>query len=68
PVVEDVVDNLLHICQKLSSNTFVPRLQPAILVGSAFESWSPHDRGAVYHMLVPMKPPRGHAFHLELGT
>ncbi|NWQ91550.1 IPIL1 protein, partial [Burhinus bistriatus] len=30
--------------------------------------WSPEEDHAVYQLLVPLKPPRGHAFHLELGT
>ncbi|XP_010169922.2 LOW QUALITY PROTEIN: inositol 1,4,5-trisphosphate receptor-interacting protein-like 1, partial [Antrostomus carolinensis] len=41
---------------------------PAIGVGSAFEGWSPCEGDAVYRMFVPLKPPRGHTFHLELGT
>ncbi|KAM6360321.1 LOW QUALITY PROTEIN: inositol 1,4,5-trisphosphate receptor-interacting protein-like 1 [Alca torda] len=47
---------------------FFPVLQPAIGVGSAFEGWSPCGHDDVYRLLVPMKPPYGHAFHLELGT
>ncbi|XP_074693884.1 uncharacterized protein LOC141928916 [Strix aluco] len=39
--------------------------QPPIGVGSTFEGWSPCEDDAVYCLLVP---PRGHAFHLELGT
>ncbi|NXT03656.1 IPIL1 protein, partial [Jacana jacana] len=30
--------------------------------------WSPDGHDAVYQLLVPLKPPHGHAFHLELGT
>ncbi|NXV24420.1 IPIL1 protein, partial [Cepphus grylle] len=37
-------------------------------VGSAFEGWSPHGHDAVYRLLVPIKPPWGHTFHLELGS
>ncbi|XP_074443017.1 inositol 1,4,5-trisphosphate receptor-interacting protein-like 1 [Larus michahellis] len=68
PVVEDLVFELLSICQKLTGNSFMPRLETAFGVHSAFESWSLHEHHAVYHMLTPLKPPRGHNFHLELGT
>ncbi|NWZ78397.1 IPIL1 protein, partial [Poecile atricapillus] len=37
-------------------------------VGSAFEGWSPREQDAVYRVLLPMTPPRGHSFHLEPGT
>ncbi|NWT47339.1 IPIL1 protein, partial [Chroicocephalus maculipennis] len=30
--------------------------------------WSPAGHDAVYRLLLPLKPPRGHTFHLELGT
>ncbi|PKU44757.1 inositol -trisphosphate receptor-interacting 1 [Limosa lapponica baueri] len=68
PVVEELVYELLCICRKHCSNSFMPLLQPAIGMGSTSESWGPHEHHAVYRMLVPLKPPRGHAFHLELGT
>ncbi|XP_074885692.1 inositol 1,4,5-trisphosphate receptor-interacting protein-like 1 [Buteo buteo] len=61
-----MMDELLHMCQMLSRNTFRPQLQPAVRVRSALEGWSVCEDDAVYHLLVPLKPPRGHAFHLEL--
>ncbi|NXV25099.1 IPIL1 protein, partial [Cepphus grylle] len=67
-VVEELVGGLLAVLQERSSNSFFPLLQPAIGVGSAFEGWSPCGHDAVYRLLVPMKPPHGHAFHLELDT
>ncbi|XP_014810270.1 PREDICTED: inositol 1,4,5-trisphosphate receptor-interacting protein-like 1 [Calidris pugnax] len=66
--VEKLVGDLLGALQKRLSESFFPVLQPAIGVGSAFEGWSPRGHDAVYTLLVPLKPPRGHAFHLELGT
>ena len=48
------------------SDSFYPVLQEAIGVGSAFEGWSPREQDVVYQVLVPMTPPRGHSFHLEL--
>ncbi|XP_063189714.1 inositol 1,4,5-trisphosphate receptor-interacting protein-like 1 [Chroicocephalus ridibundus] len=67
-VVEELASDLLTVLQERLSNSFFPALQPAIGVGSAFEGWSPAGHDAVYHLLVPMKPPRGHTFHLELGA
>ncbi|XP_054056356.1 inositol 1,4,5-trisphosphate receptor-interacting protein-like 1 [Rissa tridactyla] len=67
-VVEELASDLLTVLQERLSNSFFPALQPAIGVGSAFEGWSPAGHDAVYRLLVPMKPPRGHSFHLELGA
>ncbi|KAM6360332.1 LOW QUALITY PROTEIN: inositol 1,4,5-trisphosphate receptor-interacting protein-like 1 [Alca torda] len=67
-VVEELVSDLLTVLQQRLSNSFFPALQPAIGVGSAFEGWSPHGHDAVYRLLVPIKPPQGHTFHLELGA
>ncbi|XP_074396328.1 inositol 1,4,5-trisphosphate receptor-interacting protein-like 1 [Zonotrichia albicollis] len=54
--------------RRVLSNSFYPVLHGAIGVGSAFEGWSPREQDVVYQVLVPMTPPRGHSFHLELGT
>ncbi|XP_062424527.1 inositol 1,4,5-trisphosphate receptor-interacting protein-like 1 [Rhea pennata] len=67
-VVEALVGDLVHACQLLTSKTLLPRLQPCIGVGSAFEGWSPGRDATVYSLLVPLKPPTGYSFHLELGT
>ncbi|XP_068545255.1 inositol 1,4,5-trisphosphate receptor-interacting protein-like 1 [Anas acuta] len=64
-VVEELVDNLLAACQGLPRNKFMPQLQPAIAVGSAS---GPTECDTIYRLLVPLNPPPGHAFHLELGT
>ncbi|CAN8212566.1 unnamed protein product [Coccothraustes coccothraustes] len=54
--------------RRVLSNSFYPVLQGAIGVGSAFEGWSPREEDVVYQVLIPMTPPQGHSFHLELGT
>uniref|UniRef100_A0A8C3JF83 Mab-21-like HhH/H2TH-like domain-containing protein n=1 Tax=Calidris pygmaea TaxID=425635 RepID=A0A8C3JF83_9CHAR len=66
--VEKLVGDLLGVFQGRLSKSFFPVPQPAIGVGSAFEGWSPRGHDAVYTLLVPLKPPRGHAFQMELGT
>ncbi|NXS50991.1 IPIL1 protein, partial [Balaeniceps rex] len=67
-VVKELVGNLLHVFHLLLSNSFFPVLQPAIAVGSAFEGWSPREEDIIFRLLVPLQPPRGHAFHLEPGS
>ena len=66
--VKELLGNFILVFQQLLSNSFFPLPQPPIGVGSAFEGWSPREKDIVYRLLVPLKPPRGHAFHLELGT
>ncbi|XP_067151798.1 inositol 1,4,5-trisphosphate receptor-interacting protein-like 1 [Apteryx mantelli] len=66
-VVEALVGDLLHACHLITLNTPLLRLEQCIGVGSAFEGWSSHW-DTVYSLLVPLKPPTGHCFHLELGA
>lgn len=67
-LVEELVDELLSACQRLSGNSFKPRLQPAIGVGCVYEGWSTHEDNVLYQLLVPLQPPPGHTFCMELGT
>uniref|UniRef100_A0A663EQJ8 Mab-21-like HhH/H2TH-like domain-containing protein n=1 Tax=Aquila chrysaetos chrysaetos TaxID=223781 RepID=A0A663EQJ8_AQUCH len=67
-VVKDLIDNFILVFRQLLSNSFFPVLEPAIGLGSAFEGWSPREEDIIYRLLVPLKPPRGHAFHLEGET
>nr|XP_030130990.3 inositol 1,4,5-trisphosphate receptor-interacting protein-like 1 [Taeniopygia guttata] len=65
-VAQELMSDLLQVAHNLFSDSFFPVLEPAIGVGSACEGWSPHkEEDVVYRMFVPLKPPRGHAFHLE---
>ncbi|XP_032918240.1 inositol 1,4,5-trisphosphate receptor-interacting protein-like 1 isoform X2 [Catharus ustulatus] len=67
-IITDLMDKLTDIFGQSWSNSFYPVPQEAIGVGSAFEGWSPRAEDLVYHVLVPLSPPPGHAFHLELDT
>ncbi|NWH53710.1 IPIL1 protein, partial [Fregata magnificens] len=67
-LVEDLVDKLLSTCQRFSGSSFKPWLQPVIGMGCVFECWSAQEDNVLYHLLVPLQPPPGHAFCLELGT
>ncbi|XP_032914355.1 inositol 1,4,5-trisphosphate receptor-interacting protein-like 1 [Catharus ustulatus] len=64
----NLMENFAIFFRRVLSNSFYPVLQEAIGVGSAFEGWSPREQDVVYQVLVPMTPPRGHSFHLELDT
>ncbi|XP_027562193.1 inositol 1,4,5-trisphosphate receptor-interacting protein-like 1 [Neopelma chrysocephalum] len=52
----------------LFSDGSYPVPQQAIGVGSAFEGWTPWEEDVVYCVLVPLTPPPGHTFHLEMDT
>ncbi|XP_074887097.1 uncharacterized protein LOC142032359 [Buteo buteo] len=65
-MVDKMVDELLHICQMLSRNSFMPQMNPAVF-RSTLGGWGLCKDDA-YNLLVPLKPPHGHSFHLELGT
>ncbi|XP_075609118.1 inositol 1,4,5-trisphosphate receptor-interacting protein-like 1 [Balearica regulorum gibbericeps] len=66
-VVEELVNDLLSVCRIFSGNDFMPRLQPAVGVGRFLEGWNVAE-DFFYRLLVPLKPPPGHSFHLDLGT
>nr|XP_030125211.3 inositol 1,4,5-trisphosphate receptor-interacting protein-like 1 [Taeniopygia guttata] len=68
-LITDLMDKLTHIFGQGLSNGFYPVPQQAVGVGSAFEGWSPRRaQNVVYRVLVPLSPPPGHAFHLELDA
>ncbi|KAM6444496.1 inositol 1,4,5-trisphosphate receptor-interacting protein-like 1 [Rhynochetos jubatus] len=66
--MEELAGDLLRVFHMYFSGSFFPVLQPAIRVGSTFEGWSPREEDVHYRLLLPLQPPRGHAFRLELGT
>ncbi|NWH33136.1 IPIL1 protein, partial [Chloropsis hardwickii] len=63
-----LMDNYVRYFGRILANSFYPVLHRAIGVGSAFEGWSPREQDVVYRVLIPMTPPRGHSFHLELDS
>nr|XP_021148514.1 inositol 1,4,5-trisphosphate receptor-interacting protein-like 1 [Columba livia] len=65
--VRDLMETFILVFQYILSNTSFPVLENAIEVGSTFEGWSPREEDITYRLLVPLKPPRGHIFHLEPG-
>ncbi|NXI27475.1 IPIL1 protein, partial [Sterrhoptilus dennistouni] len=66
--ITGLMDKYITYFRRILSDSFYPVLQRAIGVGSAFEGWSPREQDVVYRVLIPMTPPRGHSFHLELDS
>ncbi|XP_068061297.1 uncharacterized protein [Anomalospiza imberbis] len=67
-VVAELMESFTRVFVDSVSNTFYPVPQVAIGVGSAFEGWSPPGWDGVYRVLVPLNPPPGHIFHLQLNS
>ncbi|KAM4902376.1 uncharacterized protein FYW23_002970 [Sylvia borin] len=67
-VTAELMESLRRVLVHSVSNSFYPVPQEAIGVGSAFEGWSPREWDGVYRVLVPLCPPPGHAFCLELNS
>ncbi|NWQ75531.1 IPIL1 protein, partial [Columbina picui] len=63
--VKKLVEKFIALFNNNIFNTCYPVLGKAIEVGSGFEGWSPSEKDITYRLLVPLKPPRGHIFHLE---
>ncbi|XP_065695368.1 inositol 1,4,5-trisphosphate receptor-interacting protein-like 1 [Patagioenas fasciata] len=63
--VKNLVQKFIDLFNRDVSNTWYPVLEKAIEVGTAFEGWSVYDEDNPYCLLVPLKPPHGHIFHLE---
>ncbi|NWZ93345.1 IPIL1 protein, partial [Nesospiza acunhae] len=67
-VICDLMARLTDILGQVLSHSFYLVPQETTGVGSAFEGRSPRAEDVVYQVLVPLSPPPGHAFHLELDT
>ncbi|NXM51556.1 IPIL1 protein, partial [Gymnorhina tibicen] len=63
-----LMDNFTTVLRRALHGTFYPVLQRAIGFGSAFEGWTACEGEVVYRVLVPLKPPQGHTFHVERDT
>ncbi|NXK58880.1 IPIL1 protein, partial [Sylvietta virens] len=67
-VIVELMKSFMPVFVDSVSNSFYPVPEAAIGVGSAFEGWSPREWDGVYRVLVPLNPPPGHTFHLELNS
>ncbi|XP_021259053.1 inositol 1,4,5-trisphosphate receptor-interacting protein-like 1, partial [Numida meleagris] len=59
---------LIKICQGVLSDTFYPMPERPIGVGNSYEGWGPMKEKHAFCLLVPLTAPRGHIFHVEVGT
>ncbi|XP_065603506.1 inositol 1,4,5-trisphosphate receptor-interacting protein-like 1 [Cyrtonyx montezumae] len=59
---------LIKCSQFVIANTFYPVPEHPIVVGSTYEGWGLPEEEPIFCLLVPFKAPRGHIFHLDLGT
>ncbi|NXH04225.1 IPIL1 protein, partial [Loxia leucoptera] len=67
-VIAELMESFRCVFVDSVSNSFYPVPQEVIGEGSAFEGWRPRDWDGVYRVLVPLNPPPGHGFHLELNS
>ncbi|KAM7057138.1 inositol 1,4,5-trisphosphate receptor-interacting protein-like 1 [Acridotheres tristis] len=67
-VTAELMESFTRVFVDSVSNSFYPVPEEAIGVGSAFEGWSPCEWDGVYRVVVPLNPPPGHTFHLELSS
>ncbi|NXU41801.1 IPIL1 protein, partial [Drymodes brunneopygia] len=67
-MIRELMEKLRDFFGQGLSDSSYPVPQEAIGVGSAFEGWSASAEDVVYQVLVPLSPPPGHAFQLELAT
>lgn len=63
-----LMGNFTTVARCVLRRTFFLVLQGAIGFGNAFEGWSALEEEMVYHVLLPLTPPRGHTFPLECDT
>ncbi|XP_065696059.1 inositol 1,4,5-trisphosphate receptor-interacting protein-like 1 [Patagioenas fasciata] len=63
--VKHLVEKFILVFKYVFFDPWYQVLENAIEVGSAFEGWSPREEDITYRLLVLLKPPRGHIFHLE---
>ncbi|XP_014749765.1 PREDICTED: uncharacterized protein LOC106864673, partial [Sturnus vulgaris] len=67
-VTAELMESFTRVFVDSVSNSFYPVPEEAIGVGSAFEGWSPCEWDGVYRVVVPLNPPPGHTFHLEVNS
>ncbi|XP_076989880.1 inositol 1,4,5-trisphosphate receptor-interacting protein-like 1 isoform X2 [Tamandua tetradactyla] len=64
--VESFVDDLVEACRVLSRQEAHPQLEDCLGIGAAFEKWGTLRDTRRFDILVPMAPPQGTVFILEM--
>ncbi|XP_054331792.1 inositol 1,4,5-trisphosphate receptor-interacting protein-like 1 isoform X1 [Pongo pygmaeus] len=64
--VESFVDDLIEACRVLSRQEARPQLEDCLGIGAAFEKWGTLHETQKFDILVPIVPPQGTMFVLEM--
>uniref|UniRef100_H0WV47 ITPRIP like 1 n=2 Tax=Otolemur garnettii TaxID=30611 RepID=H0WV47_OTOGA len=64
--VESFVDDLIEACRALSRRESHPQLEDCLGIGAAFEKWGTLHETQKFDILVPIGPPHGTMFVLEM--
>ncbi|CAH6787925.1 inositol 1,4,5-trisphosphate receptor-interacting protein-like 1 [Phodopus roborovskii] len=64
--VESFVDDLIEACRVLSRQEAHPQLEDCLGIGAAFEKWGTLHETHKFDVLVPIVPPQGTMFVLEM--
>ncbi|XP_040849437.1 inositol 1,4,5-trisphosphate receptor-interacting protein-like 1 [Ochotona curzoniae] len=64
--VESFVDDLIEACRVLSRREAHPQLEDCLGTGAAFEKWGTLHETHTFDVLVPIVPPQGTMFVLEM--
>ncbi|XP_049640799.1 inositol 1,4,5-trisphosphate receptor-interacting protein-like 1 [Suncus etruscus] len=64
--VESFVDDLTKACRVLSRREAYPQLEECMGIGAAFEKWGTVGETQQFDVLVPIVPPQGTMFVLEM--
>ncbi|KAM9584991.1 inositol 1,4,5-trisphosphate receptor-interacting protein-like 1 isoform 1-T1 [Trichechus inunguis] len=64
--VESFVDDLIEACRMLSRREAHLQLEDCLGIGAAFEKWGTSHETETFDILVPIVPPQGSIFVLEM--
>ncbi|KAM6177917.1 inositol 1,4,5-trisphosphate receptor-interacting protein-like 1 [Rhynchocyon petersi] len=64
--VESFVDNLIEACRMLSRQEAHLQFEDCLGLGAAFEKWGTYQETQKFNVLVPIVPPQGWVFVLEM--
>ncbi|XP_006900757.1 PREDICTED: inositol 1,4,5-trisphosphate receptor-interacting protein-like 1 [Elephantulus edwardii] len=64
--VESFVDDLIEACRMLSRREAHLQLEDCLGIGAAFEKWGTYQETQKFDILVPIVPPQGFIFVLEM--